>query len=627
MLRIAVLSSASGGGAGIAARRVTDALNMDDGIRADFIDRNALSCRLPDDAAPQRNMSNRRVTNTHFTVEYPGYVRGWLIDLLKTYDVINVHWSSYLIGLAELDELSRSGMPMLFTLHDYYYITGGCHYPAGCGRYISACMPCPQVDHNDCSKHVIAENLQWKRRIFARPNVHLAAPSRFLVNEALKSGIVPESRTHVLRNPYVPEKGIEPTYNAGIPRIVLIADSLAESRKGMQLAVDSLAEAYRRLFEEGARETPFIVDIIGNVDPLLQGVLERSGLAFVLHGKITVHQDLAKLIASCECLLTCSFEDNWPNVLVEAGAYGVIPVVGPGHGCEEFVREFGTGEVASEYTAAAFAEAVISAMYRRRLGQIDIFLQSVIRAHAPEQVGRRYRQAINAVLQRANSGMSEEIKELTAKMRKHYSDHLICNSDTELIVEGFPRSSNTYFVDFIQYLSKKGRNINLAHHTHSIDNLLLGMLYKKPCLVLIREPVEAITSFVVYSQNEIPDVAKQYLEFYLKILNLKGEILIADFRTIVNDINKVIDRLNKEFLLQIPKSLNAAEDSLIVSEIDRERALARRAEDEYIRTVGAPNDKRDQIKEVVRPKVSQYLSKEEKILNLYNQITHFDNYI
>jgi glycosyltransferase involved in cell wall biosynthesis len=397
-LKVAVLSSAAGGGAGIAARRVTDALNLSDDISADFIDMVALGGRMPDDAAPPGNMSNRRMTDTHFTVEFPGYVRGWVVDLLRQYDVLNIHWASFLLGLGELDELSRLGMPILFTCHDYYYFTGGCHYPANCENLSKGCNACPQVNQNVCSTLVIAQNQKIKKRILARPNVHLSAPSAFLVNEAVNAGMISADDTHVLRNPYSPVPGVVRTRCAGPPKIVLIADSLTERRKAMPLAIASLGLAFRKLQGKNNGVIPFVVEIIGDADGTFKREVDAAGFSHCFHGKITEHSDVARLLAVCDVLLTCSYEDNWPNVLVEAGAYGAIPVVGPGHGCEEFVREFGIGEVASEYAPSAFSEAVIAAVHDRKLNSTDQLRCQVIETHSPDMVNADYRVAMSKIL-------------------------------------------------------------------------------------------------------------------------------------------------------------------------------------------------------------------------------------
>ena len=407
-LKVAVLSSASGGGAGIAARRVAAALNTLDEIEADFLDMVRLGGRVPDDAAPPGNMSNRRMTDTHFTVEYPGFVRGWLVDLLEQYDVLNIHWASFLLGLAEVDELSRRGMPILFTCHDYYYFTGGCHYPATCQNHAKGCIACPQVNQDFCSPLVIAGNLKIKKRILNRLNVALSAPSQFLVNEAVEAGLIGAEKTHVLRNPYSPVPGVARSSGSDTCRVVLLADSMTERRKNMPLAIESLSLAWSELKATslGLGDTPFIVEVIGSADQRFVSVLHQAGFEFVLHGRLIEHRRIAELLAGCDFLLSCSNEDNWPNVLVEAGAYGVIPIVGPGHGCEEFVSFLGSGYVASNYDVEAFAQTIVSALNQGiDTTERESFQKRVTLSHLPAEVAHKYK----AVFQRLLAPISLEV--------------------------------------------------------------------------------------------------------------------------------------------------------------------------------------------------------------------------
>jgi glycosyltransferase involved in cell wall biosynthesis len=359
---VAVLSSASGGGAGIAAHRLTQALAGRPGIAADFIDIAALGEALPQDAAPQQSFSARTLSDTHFTLEYPGFQRGWLLEMLAGYDLVNVHWASYLIGLAELHALARMGRPMLFWLHDFHYITGGCHYPAGCTGYLGDCRACPQLDTARARPVTVARNLAVKREIFAFPDVHLAAPSRFLRDRAVAAGIVPAARAHVLRNAYqplLPPPGPRaPARQARTPRVLLIADSLDEGRKNMAGAIAALARA--------AAAERLVVDIVGRATDELRRELAAAGLAHLLHGRITDHAALSAILAEADLLFSASREDNWPNILVEAGSYGVMPVVGPGHGCAEFVRHYGFGQIAPDYAAESFAAALSAALAELR---------------------------------------------------------------------------------------------------------------------------------------------------------------------------------------------------------------------------------------------------------------------
>ncbi|MGK7294229.1 MAG: glycosyltransferase [Candidatus Wenzhouxiangella sp. M2_3B_020] len=400
-MKIAILSSARSGGAGIAAVRVKAALQDHSPYEVDFLDSKALGERLPEDCSPAASMTNGKLANTHFTVEYPGFIRGWLIDLLSDYDALNIHWATGLIGLSEIYELGRRGTPLLFTCHDFYYFSGGCHYPAGCLGNLSGCYDCPQIDRSRCDPEVISSNLKLKKKIFNSPIVDFAAPSRFLVSRAQLAGLVEQQQAHVLRNPYEPEAGIHRANTEEPIQIVLVADSFGERRKAMPLALESLAVACGTEWSRSVHPAKAVLHVIGALDDALERQLDTLPMQVVKHGRTSEHRDLAGILASCHVLLTCSYEDNWPNVLVEAGAYGVVPVVGPGHGCEEFVNECGGGYIAKEYTASSFAEAISAAIDGYNFKDRKGFEGSVRAKHAPAKVAAEYQAVFRRLLRRA----------------------------------------------------------------------------------------------------------------------------------------------------------------------------------------------------------------------------------
>lgn len=380
--RIAIMSSAGGGGAGIAARRMADAINASGENTADFIDIAVLGEAVSNSISIADSVSNHTISDTHFTVENPGYNRGWLVDMLAEYDLVNVHWASFLINNSELLELAMRGQPMLFMMHDFYYVTGGCHYPATCTQLGTGCLACPQVDTARCSQHIIAENYQMKKSIFAQPNVHLAAPSAFVRDTAVQSGIISADRAHVLRNAYQPSHDFDGT-RAFDKRILLIADSLYEGRKNMRFALEVLA----KLTQMGER---FMVDVVGTAAPEMKAFLAATGVRHVFHGRITDHDALASIMSKTNVMITASLEDNWPNILVEAGSYGCMPVVGPGHGCEEFVRAFDYGKVATDYTVTSFMTATLDALNDRSPEHRNRAVEDIRAAHAPSAACSSY---------------------------------------------------------------------------------------------------------------------------------------------------------------------------------------------------------------------------------------------
>lgn len=386
-MKIAILSSASAGGAGIAAYRIYQAFCDKTDHEVDFFDMNALG-QVDLEISPTVSATNGKITNTHFTVDYASDVREWVINLLSEYDVLNVQWASYLISLSEINELAKLGKKIIFTLHDFYYISGGCHYPAGCLGYLKSCIGCPQVDENVCSQQTVIATNKLKREIFSYESVHLSAPSAFIVENAIRSGIVPPERAHVLRNAYEPIFDFKPTIHTKSKSILLIADSFDEQRKGLSLAVDSLKIA-AETFKEA--NTDVTLHLVGGLDIEVIKRLDGSGIKIVTHGHIKEHVKLVEIFKRCEFILTCSYEDNWPNILVESGSYGCIPIVGKWHGCEEFVQKFELGFVADNYSKEAFSQVLSTAVLSKISNErVLSYVKSVRITHAKQNVINNY---------------------------------------------------------------------------------------------------------------------------------------------------------------------------------------------------------------------------------------------
>jgi len=146
-------------------------------------------------------------------------------------------------------------------------------------------------------------------------------------------------------------------------------------------------------------ETPFQVELVGASNEALRQKLDASGVRYHLHGRLTEHAKIVDVYNQCDVLLTCSYEDNWPNILVEGGAYGCKPVVGPGHGCEEFVETYGIGGVAKEYTPEAFAEVLYQVMKTDVPPQQLQKIKGQIRKdHDLRSVTRQYRDIMQKVM-------------------------------------------------------------------------------------------------------------------------------------------------------------------------------------------------------------------------------------
>lgn len=70
----------------------------------------------------------------------------------------------------------------------------------------------------------------------------------------------------------------------------------------------------------------------------------------------------------------------------------------------------------------------------------------------------------------------------------------------DLIVEGYPRSGNTYAEHMLRIMCPGLRWIS---HTHSVGTLLWAQKHGIPSLILLREPQEAAVSLYIYRMQQV----------------------------------------------------------------------------------------------------------------------------
>ena len=99
-------------------------------------------------------------------------------------DLVNVHWIGN--GYLKIETLAKLKVPLVWTLHDMWSFTGGCHYSQKCDRYMESCGACPHLKSSsnwDLSRWV------WQRKTKAWKNLDLTivTPSLWLAKCASSS--------------------------------------------------------------------------------------------------------------------------------------------------------------------------------------------------------------------------------------------------------------------------------------------------------------------------------------------------------------------------------------------------------------------------------------------------------
>lgn len=128
---------------------------------------------------------------------------------------------------------------------------------------------------------------------------------------------------------------------------------------------------------------------------------------------------------------------------------------------------------------------------------------------------------------------------------RNFGDGNIINSKTQLCVEGFQRSGNSYFINFFKMVNDE---IMVAHHYHSAVQLVKATKQQIPAVILIREPKDAIASLITWDNRlNIGTAIASYQQFYNKALPIKKHCLIVHFNELIKGIDPIITKINQRF--------------------------------------------------------------------------------
>ena len=112
-------------------------------------------------------------------------------------DVINLHWVCE--GYMQIETLPKFNKPVVWTLHDMWAFTGGCHYSEDCDRYLDSCGACPQL-HSTKDADISRWIWQRKAKAWQNLNLTLVTPSHWLADCAKSSSLLQDYPVKVIAN-------------------------------------------------------------------------------------------------------------------------------------------------------------------------------------------------------------------------------------------------------------------------------------------------------------------------------------------------------------------------------------------------------------------------------------------
>jgi glycosyltransferase involved in cell wall biosynthesis len=295
--------------------------------------------------------------------------------LIKDADILHLHWTnSGFLSIADLKELVDTGKPIVWTLHDMWTFTGGCHYAGTCDHFTGECGDCyflRKPDEDDISR----EGWLRKAAMYAgAKNITFVACSEWLAGVARKSSLIGKFRIESIPNPidtkvYSPQDKLSVKEKWRInpfAKVILFgAANINDRRKGINYLVDALNDLYNICPDAGLIE----IVIFGK-----NKHFDASQLPFKTYqlNMIGSQEHLAEVYNLADVFVTTSIEDNLPNTVMEALACGTPVVAFNTGGIPEMVDHQQNGYLAEYKSAGDLAKGMYEILHAKNADELAL---------------------------------------------------------------------------------------------------------------------------------------------------------------------------------------------------------------------------------------------------------------
>lgn len=273
--------------------------------------------------------------------ERGGYVnnpRWWVKvrDLPESCDVVHIHSLIRWVDLESVFSVVPAHVPIVWSLHDFEPITGGCIYPGECGGLESSCNNCPQLRPG--FSWITRRNHRIKRALFSKRRINFVCNSTWTLEQASRASLLSLGASTSMINYGLDIEAYRPVdketakkalgLDTTLPVIGFASTDLSEKRKGfgvLQAALGRLGASNVMLLSFG-------------------GGKANAGLPNHVHLGPVYSVDLQRLFYSAlDIFVTPSLVETFGNTAMEAMACGTLVVGYATSGLKDVVASGVTG--------------------------------------------------------------------------------------------------------------------------------------------------------------------------------------------------------------------------------------------------------------------------------------------
>lgn len=329
--------------------------------------------------------------------------------LISNADIIHLHWFNQgFLSLKGMRSLFELGKPVVWTLHDMWAFTGGCHYAGDCKGYTLGCGGCPFTRFPGSNDPSARQHLR-KRAIYQHAPLNFVTCSEWLAGLARSSSLVSDNFITSIPNPidiefFKPISRDMARQNLGLSsqkRVILFgAANVNDPRKGM----DYLASALQKLATKCKTEEVEIL-VFGKASGQYTGKLPFSVKQMEY---VSNPETLLNIYNAADIFVLPSLEDNLPNTVMESLACGTPVVAFNIGGVPELVDHGLNGFLAKPRDVNDLSEGIESILLMQDANIFRVNArQKVLDKFNPQLVSGKYIRLYESILREHSSRASK----------------------------------------------------------------------------------------------------------------------------------------------------------------------------------------------------------------------------
>lgn len=306
------------------------------------------------DAMPLNLLKKKE--NTPWSVSWLPSNLNYIIDNIKP-NIVHAHWVN--AGFLSLSNLKNLPAKLVWTLHDSWPFTGGCHVIDKCRFFQHACGACPQLG-SKFTYDLSRIGFNRKQKLYSNERPVFIAPSNWMAEQAKSSTLLSNAEIHVIPNGlntdlFRPLDKVNARLQLKLPitkKIILFGamSSTSNPNKGFNKLKEVLS-----LLSKSEVKNNIHLAIFGANDP--DGSVKLDFPVTYL-GNFFDELSLATVYSAADVMCVPSMQESFCQVASEAMSCGLPVVAFATSGLLDVVEHNKTGYLAKAFDAVDFALGV-----------------------------------------------------------------------------------------------------------------------------------------------------------------------------------------------------------------------------------------------------------------------------